>query len=399
MATTRLVSGVLREFWRRDDAQGAGAANIDTNIRISAGQLSRVQGFLAITNVAGVPTFVVGTSIVNGRLRVTVTNGGGGTGTWDLDVALVPSTDQGKRAGASYIMVTNGTPGLVGPQTLAQTYLQGAASADQTMVVTQADGGAIIVDAEASVAGANPSVALEVRQNGADLGPWPLLLSRFGDFANPAALYFEKSRGTFALPADVQNNDMLGCIDFFGRVGGVMSLQPGSQIISHVAGVMAGLEGVLSIWTSSAGVSTRIVIFDHQAAGSPRIALDGTDGAIVPSLNTEGHLGVVAAAWNSAYIYTVNVAANICMDGIAAAGGANLTIALTNGATMPVPQANQVYLGAADWLGDGGAGGAALAISSEELVADTGGQPDTLIPIVFNGVPYYVLAIDRTPQG
>jgi hypothetical protein len=405
MATTRLVNGVMREYWRRDDAQGAGAANIDTDIRISAGQLSRVQGFLSIANVAGVPTFTVGTSIVNGRLRVTVTNGGGGTGMWDLDVALVQSSDQGKRAGVGYIMITNATPGLVGPQTLAQTYVVGAAWTDQVMTIRDIDGGGVIVDASTAAATIGSGMALEVRQNDLDI-PLPFRLARRGDFANPAALVFEKCRGTYTpmAPADVQAADMMGCIDWYARVNGTMTI--GAQIIATVLSVAGDvLDGTLDFYVSSGSISTLAFRFDTQGTGTTPRGVLYADGEIVPSANNTGRFGIAAAAWASAYIYTVNVAANICMNGVAAGGGAAYTVVFTNGATLPAVQADQVYLGAVDFQGDSSVANlAALALTTEEPLLPAGEEVHShLVPITITDASgthsYYLMAVLNDPQA
>jgi len=391
----------MREFWVEVAPQGPGAQPFDTGIAISAGQLSRVQGFLSVTNVAGLPIMTAAASVVNGHLRITVTNGGapGSTATWTLDIALLSSTDQGKRAGAGFITISNATAGLVGPQTLTQTYAVGAASADQTMVITQADGGAIIVDAEASAAGANPSVAFEVRQNGVDAGPWPLLCSRRGNFANPAAIYFEKARGTFAAPADVVQNDMLGCIDFFGRIGGVMSAQPGAQIIALVTSVAGGaIDGQLEFWTALDGATTKCITTGMIAANTPVTVFFESGHLVLPNVNQQGHLGAIGSVrhWAEVAAYDVNVMANVQMGGVAVGGGAVQTVLLpVAGTTIPAPQAGHVYLGGATFTGDTGQGDASLGVSSEELAIAIGQVAAThLIPIMFNGHAYYLLAAD-----
>lgn len=398
MALTKVVNGVMREFWIRDavgGAQGPGTENVDTTIAISAGQLSRVQAFLSVTNVAGLPIYAPPPVLsVNaaGHLRVAVQNSGapGSTATWTLDVALLSSSDQGKRAGAGYVTVVNGTPGLVGPQTLAVTYAIGAAAADQTMTILDADGGGIIVDASTAGATAASTVAMEIRQKDLDV-PLPLLISRRGNFTNPGALVFEKARGTFTpnAPADVENLDLLGCIDFYGRVGGVQVL--GAQIIGVCDGVIGGLRGGIEFYIKqAAGVATRA--FKMLASPGAYHFIVTDTGTITPEVapNTCS-LGEVGLAWHTAYINTVNVYDNVCVGGVAAGVGADLTVALSNAAVGPGASVDLTHLYCVDW--DGNAGEAALAIYAEKAVAALVAQvADTLIPVTYNGTAYWLVA-------
>ena len=399
----------IREIYEDTVGQANVSVDVDTGIAISARQRSRVRGMLVVSSVAGgVPVITAVASIYNGHLRVTIANATVGT-TFKglLDVELTQSSQQHSSAQAAVIAIVYGTLGAIAPiplsQTLFQTYNYGGATADQTMVIANAKGGGVIVDASAS---GDPTVAsvvtLEVRQNDLDI-PLPLLLSRRGNFANPAQLVFQKARGTFTPDAasDVQANDLLGCIDFFGQLGGPPQTI-GAQIIASVTSVTRGLDVQLEFWTSLSGTSTKLVTMGIPTGATPVTVFFEVNHLVVPNVTHTGHLGSLTSVrvWGEISGYDVNVMANVQMGGVAAIGGANLTIALPNAnpagpTVMPAPLADQVYLGALDWTGSGGGGGAALAISSEEIVVPTGGQPDTLIPITFNGVPYYLLAINK----
>lgn len=116
MATTRVVSGQLREIWCRDDAQGDVSVTITTGIRVprSSVLLSRVRGFLVVLTSTGTP-IVTATCASNaaGYLQVTITNSAPGTTfTWQLDIEWVHSVQQAKDVGAGGIVsVVNGVIG------------------------------------------------------------------------------------------------------------------------------------------------------------------------------------------------------------------------------------------------------------------------------------------------
>jgi hypothetical protein len=274
-----------------------------------------------------------------------------------------------------------------------QCYAVGAVSADQTMT----DGGGIIVDASGPGATAALSIsAMEIRQNDLDI-PLPFRLSRRGNFANPAALVFDRARGTFAAPVDNQAADMMGCIDFYGWVNNAQSAQPGAQIIGVVTSVAAAvLDGALDFYAGLNSVSTQVLRLDVGGTGGiPRGVLYGA-GELVPSANSTGSLGIVGAVWNLVSATDVCVYGNLRMGGAAIGGGATQTVLLpVAGTVLPVPQVGQVYLGGATFTGDTGQGDAALAISSEELAIAIGQVAAThLIPVMFNGHAYYLLAAD-----
>jgi hypothetical protein len=402
MAATRLIRGIQREIWQELVAQtpGDGAVAITTNIRIGAGQLCRVQGLFTCDVPTGSPTWtVVPSRSAAGFLVVTVTNtaAGGNNGTWTLDVRLVQSISQanqgatqGSQGTTGYIMISNGaTSGLGGTQTLAQTYAIGSAAADQRMIVTTADGGGITIDCTDAGVMAD-GTSLEIRQSAA----WslPTVIGRRGNDALAGLLQFDKARNTYLIPEDVQANDELGAIEFYGRVNATP--QRGARIVGKTYAVDGNdLEGSIAFYTRSAS-GEELVATLYTSAGFPRLQIADADGDIVPAANNQGHLGhrLGPYAWQDLAAYTINALANVCLGAGAVGGGANLTVMLPNTATLPAPQADQVYLGSNNFAL--GTTLAAFAICAEEPAIDPGEgtDPQKLIPIIYNGVSMYLLA-------
>ena len=104
----------------------------------------------------GQPLLTAIPSIVNGHLVVTIANTAapGNTTHWRLDVTLNHSFQQttSGNTGANWTIVVfnSGGAGVPAPQNLAQTYAIGTLSAHQTMTLTDANGGGIIVDGTSS---------------------------------------------------------------------------------------------------------------------------------------------------------------------------------------------------------------------------------------------------------
>ena len=528
MAYAPLVQGVQREIWRDVIPQNGGVSQtVPTGIRISAPKLPCVRGLLTIDTPTGSPVFTATPQVgANGFLEVVVANTAapGNSGTWTLDVELVQSPQQANRGTNGYILVSGGaTSGLAAPQTLAETYDVGGSSANQTMTVTDAHGGGVIIDTSAG-GFVTTTFALDVRQP--DLIDIPVLISRRGDIANAPRLHFVKARGSFAVPDDDQAGDHMGQIAFYGRIGG--AFQVGAEILADVISVAGGLlDGALDFYASQNNVSLQVARMQMDAAegittfyNNPLLAPDTTNtgrlgsdtqlwssvsaghvylyhssdnavpafidffksrgalgaptavqtndllgsvdfygynlgaygdfarvlgiatnvgagpgflldaaidvyatyqtapaqvlrigasanGALVtafgatpvirPFAGTTGSLGVAGGAWDLLYVSTANVYANVCLGATAVGGGALETVALPNTCTMPVPQANQVYLGAKDFTGTPGTALATFAISAEEPVQDIGEiEADKLIPLYYNGRSYLVLAFDAT---
>jgi hypothetical protein len=396
MAATKIVNGVLRELWEETVAQGPGIEVITTNIRMNARQLSSVQGILALSHVSGVPVFSAALSVVGRKLVVTVANAGapGASAAWILDVQLTHSSQQARRGGTGYILVTSGpSAAAVGLETLAQAYAAGTGSADQRMIVGDAQGGGVTVDAStANVTG--DGVSLEVRQN--DAHAVPLVISRrVGSAAGPN-LSFDKARGTYAVPADVQDGDQLGVVDFYGRLGGQPVL--GARVTGMAVATAGGLDGGIDLAASAAGALNLMARFDVRGPSTtPEMILYG-NGYVLPSVNHQGHLGVAGNVWAQASIDYIDVYANIRMGGVPQGTNANLTIVLTNTATAPGDSVDIAHLYSADF-GLTGAHLAALAIYAEMPV----GSPDEavgiqkMIPIIYNGQSYYLLATQQEP--
>jgi hypothetical protein len=417
MAAQRLIRGVQREIWRELVAQtpGDGAIPITTNIRIGAGQLCRVQGVFACDVPTGSPAWtVVPSRNAAGFLVVTVTNtaAGGNNGTWTLDVRLVQSPSQanqgatqGSPGTTGYIVISNGaTSGLNAPQTLAATYLIGGAAADQTMTLTDTDGGGILINA--TDADFTDTSALEIRQNHAHESP--LLLSRYLASVNVAGpnLTFYREGGVFGANGNVATDDELGTIDFSGYNAG------GAGIFARIVGLAINvgadpdflLNSAIDFYCSYENIVTRAWRMDKSANGAVLIGY-GAGGSpsptIMPSANGIGTLGLVGTQWHAIHVETANVYDNVCLDGAAPDAAAHNTILLpVAGTGMPAPQVGQVYLGAVTFTGDSGQADAALALVSEELAIAIGQKVAThLIPLNFNGHDYYVLAYDDDQQA
>jgi hypothetical protein len=529
---TRRIDGVLREVWTSDAPLNGGDNEIvPTDISVSTRQLDRVQGFLIVTAAAGTPALLAVPSVgANGRLVVTVFNGAapGNTASWRLDVTVNQSTQQattGATGSLWTILVLNpvlgGGPAV--PQTLDDTYDVGIASANQTMTLTDAHGGGIIIDA--TDAGLTvPGAAFEVRAS--TTIATPTLLSRYGDDAVSAALQIAKARGTFGVPADAQTGDSCGTVNFTARVNGAFydgsyiegvceavggptlrtslnfyitapaapnvrfralqiyawgsnigetivfgatsNVRPngndegylgttahiwntaylgnallyhasddavssvlqfsksrgtlaipantqttdqlgtisfygysggtveGARIASEVMSMAGGIGASLDFYTKlNVGAVTRSLRIDTIAGPFHRVTL--TDpGQIIPGgwPNTS-QIGTDVFTWNAGYFNNVRVGVG---GGIDIVGGVTGTLLFNNTSTMPVPQANQVYLGSKDFGGFGGTNLAVLEISAEEPPIVYGEEAvNRLIPIRYNGVPYYLHATDVTP--
>jgi hypothetical protein len=392
MAHTRQVSGVLREIFTGTQSAAGGNEVVDTGIRISAGQLSRVRGLLTVTSQVGLPVVTAAGSVINGLLVVTIANNVGGSSiTFTLDIELTHSVQQAlDRAAAAYIQVAAGTVGLLAPQTLAVTYAVGAAPTDQTLVLTDGDGGGLVLDGAALTAGA----VLETRFSTAAISP--VIFGRATADGGAPLLHLRKARGSHAAPGAVQANDLFGDISFWGYYNAAYNEYANIQALCYsLAGAQmyCGLE----FRTTHADVRSVAWRMNTTAAGGMLIGY-GTQPIVQPNTTETGCLGQTDHIWDLAYVNTVFVYDNLSLGGASVLGGADHTIVLPNSATLPAPQANQVYLGALDFGGAGGTNLACLTISSEEPVILVGAyEVDTLIPIRFNGVAYYLHATNDTP--
>lgn len=400
MAAAKRISGILREIWQEGPPGQAGGPSqvFTTGIRIDPGSLSKVRALLVVDSVVGgVINPAVTADAPNGFLRFAVAFSGnpGVVVTWTLDAQLTHSIQQARDplAGA-YIAVVNGAGvvGLLGNQTLAQTYDFGAVAADQRMVIDTAKGGGIVVEASTAAVTGNGG-SFEVRQNAA----WsvPMVVRRAGDIVGGPELQFAKARGTIAAPTHVLNNDELGTIDFYGRSGASSVLC--SRLVSLAVLVGAGpnfeLNTGLDIYTAYLNVPVQVARFKTNGSNGV-LAMYGANALVEPAVNNEGYVGSIAAAhvWAGMAAYTINAVSNMCIGGGSVGGGAAATIMLPTGATLPAPQADQVYIGSNDF--GFGANHAALAIAAEEPPLSVAGpqNPTWFIPIRYNGISYYLYA-------
>jgi hypothetical protein len=348
MAATRLTSGVQREIWQEVDGQIGGPPQVvQTGIRVSAGLLPRIRAMLVITGNTGALGVTATLSVSStGYLAVTIANGFGGTTiTWLLDVALTQSQDQANDPhGVPSVAIVNGViapSGGGGSETLAQAYAFGVNAADQTMTVTTAKGGVSVDCLDAGVSG--DLVGFEMRQSVAH--STPMTLSRVGNDTVSAHLQLNKTRGTYAIPADVQAFDEIGAIEFYGRVTAASHV--GARVVSRVESVTAGLSASLGLYASYQNTCSIVAQLDRQAgtAGLLMTAY-GTSPAIVPAVTGAGVLGTNTNRWGSAHINVVSVgiavpSALVHITGsTAAAGTAPLKIA--PGTVLTAPESGAI---------------------------------------------------------
>jgi hypothetical protein len=403
MAATKLISGVLREVWQEIGHQPGGAPQVvTTGIRISTQQLSRVRGTVVLDNIVGAATPSATTQVSStGFLQVVVANGVGGTSiNWTLDVELTHSVQQAlDPLAASYIAVINGVGvgGVAAAQNLSQTYAFGVAAASQTMIIDTAKGGGVVVDASTAVVTA-PGAALEVRQNVAQATP--VNIARWGTDNVGSTLHLTKARGTVAVPVQVQVADVLGTISFYGYTAAAVYAELGRIEARCCNNGPAHPTSLTCYVQDHAGAFEDVLTMqDDGSLSGPFVMLLHTP-SFIPDVDGTGWLGRSSACWLEAHAATVFARNNVVLDTLTGivGGGALHTILLANNSTMPVPQANQVYLGSKDFAGTLGTNLAVLAISAEEpaiLIAEH--VPDTLIPIRYNGRPYYLVALDSAP--
>jgi len=400
---TPLVRGVLREIWRESVAQGGGVGQVVyTGIRVSAANLCRVEGLLTVDTVVGSPLITATPYLAggDGLLRVAVSNiaAGGNTATWTLDVKLLQSPNQANRGANGYIMVAGGaTSGLAAPQTLAQTYTLGAVQGDQTMTITNADNpGTIGIIIDGSTAGVTGNgVSLEIRQH-ADHAV-PVLFSRWGNIAAGPNLQFSKARGTYGVPAVLNAGDELGTIDFYSYNVDAFTLDARIVATTRLASPDHGVGLDFHITSANIVRHQAMTLYGHgPSEGSVTILKLYTSPYVLPDVTNTGSLGNSTLRWNGLYCDDAWVYKNILLGGLwAAGGGAELTLVLHNTSVMPVPQANQVYIGSNDFGVNAGSNLAVLEISAEEPPVAVGAAVvDMLIPLRYNGRKFYLHATE-----
>jgi hypothetical protein len=269
MAAHRLIAGKLREIWQDAVGQPGGPpVPIQTDIKISRPQFSRIRGRLFVDGIVGAPLPAVGNVAVgaNGCLSFDVANGiGGSSFRWTLDVELTHSIQQGMDPvpGAQFQVISGILAGIPAAQTLAQTYDFGAASVDQTMVLdTAAKGGGVIIDGSTASVTAD-GVSLEIRQNA--FWSIPTMVRRTGDIVAGPVLRFDRSRGSFAVPLSVQDGDIVGTIDFTANAGALGVQFAGRIQVPVVSFSEGGLsETAIDYSVSLVGVETKVWRMDHN---------------------------------------------------------------------------------------------------------------------------------------
>jgi hypothetical protein len=308
MAATALVRGVQREIWNEAAHQGPGAQLITTGIRISAAKLACVHGLLTIDAAVGAPVITALPSVgPTGFLVVTVTNlTGGTTADWTLDVQLKQSPSQANRSTdvIGYIQVASGvTGGLAGSQNLAQTYDVGTLAAHQTMTIDDVGhGGGIIIDA--STAAATAAAPCLLARQSATVAT-PVQIARCGEDAGAPTLFFNKARGTFGALADVQVNDAVGSIGFYGYYTGFYRLR--ATISAEVLGLGGASETGLIFSLSHGGFTEDCWRMDGTSLATNTLRGYG-DPRFIPDTNDAGYLGIGdTALWHELNINNGNL--------------------------------------------------------------------------------------------
>lgn len=400
MAASRLVNGVQREIWREGVAQGGGVSQIVlTSIRVSSAQLCRIKGLLTVDVAVGTPIITTALAVSStGFLQITVSNiaAGGNTATWTLDVQLLQSQDQVNRGATGYVLVASGSAtGLAAPQTLAATYALGAVPADERMIIDTGKG-PVVVEASTAVVTADGS-SLEVRQH--DTWAVPMMIRRAGAIAPGPNLQFTKARGTLAAPAAVAANDELGTIDFYGYSAAAYTLD--ARIVAICNNATPAYATELDFYvTRSAGALTKVAVLNASGPGASTILELYNTPSVMSNVNHTGALGSNSNIWYILHVDSALVYDNIRMNGVVAAGGATHTIILTNASVMPGATADQVYIGSNDF-GLLGTHLATLAISAEQPAVSPPAEYTVaaMIPIIYNGVSYYLLATQDEPPA
>jgi len=396
MSIQLLVEGTHRSIYQDTASINGGTTQqVLTRIRTSVEQLARVQGLLVISNPVGAPVFTATPSVSStGLLVVTITNTAapGNAGSWMLDVRVALSLEQGSPLTSlsdGYILVANGavntTPPAPATETLNQAYVAGSTAADQTLVLATAHGGGLCLNA--STGGASGAMySLEVRQD--VTYSTPVGFRRWGTDAVGPILEFTKSRGIFSAGTDVVISDVLGAINFKGRVTtSILAAQIASVVTSITSGLSASIE------ISAAYQSVLIPV----ARLSAQSGLDGLlftalgEYPIIRPQTFGGSLGEFDARWDELHVDTANVFANVCMGGILPGAGAMQTLMFPIvGTVEPSTTVGQIHVCAAPFVG--GSGLAALTIVAEEPENTAEWNVDTGIPIKYNGQYYYLCA-------
>ena len=209
-------------------------------------------------------------------------------------------------------------------------------------------------------------------------------------------LAFHKWRGTTSVPANILAGDDLGALDFYGYPAGAPTLDARIVATCVTAAPTYG-TGIEFYIKPRSGVLSTAMVLNGDGIGANTTLILSNAPDVIPDVDGTGQLGIVGNQWDAAHIDGIYVHENLSVGATAFAGGADHTILYTStGCVVPAPQAASVYQGAE--LFTLGSNQAAVSISAHEpAVAVTAETADTLIPIIYNGTEYYLLAYTVPP--
>jgi hypothetical protein len=201
------------------------------------------------------------------------------------------------------------------------------------------------------------------------------------------SLEFRKARGTNAVPTAIQTDDLLGVIDFYGYN---LSFNRYARVIGRATNVAGALvNSGIDFYVSYQNVEALSMAISGTATGT--LLKIYNMPFVVPDVDGDGSIGIDGLQWGIARIDKIYAYENLAIGTQSILGGAMYTLLLTSFATMPAPQAAQVYIGAG--LFAGGTTLATLALSAHEPAVVIGGATaDYLIPVIYNGESFYLLA-------
>jgi hypothetical protein len=218
----------------------------------------------------------------------------------------------------------------------------------------------------------------------------PIALARRNDDNIGPILEFNKARGTFAAPNNVNIGDVIGVANFVARFNNVPLLSASIQAIATSIDVGPSLSTAIEFRAAFQSVLAQVWTMDFSAAGSGRLTGFGANPIIEPALNDAGQLGEPTNIWNALHVNFANAYNNVCLGGATPGAGANAVVVLPSAtAASPGASVGLAHLYALPAF----ALGTALALFQAAPTQVYSGQTATnLVPVTVNGVAMYLFA-------